>query len=892
MAEPFLYERLDAAASMGFLKREIPVSMAQNLNPRYELRPYQVEAFARFFHCHKNDFPNKTYPLHFLFNMATGSGKTLIMAGLILYLYEQGYRNFLFFVNSTNIIEKTRDNFLNPASIKYLFAAEITIANRRVRVTPVENFEGVNPDDINICFTTIQKLHSDLTTEKENALTFDDFRKHRIVLIADEAHHMNVATRNVIARSEATKQSPVGGKIASPAAHNDTQLSFLDNWESTVERIFTQNEDNLLLEFTATHDYATPAMVEKYRHKVLIRYDLLQFRNDRYSKDVVIVQSDFEQRERILQALILSEYKQAVAAQYRINLKPVLLFKAQRTIEQSRQLKAAFHQMIDALTAADIEALRRKSDLELVHRACAFFEAQGVTAETLAERIRRGFAPEYCLSVNDESEKERYQILVNTLEDPQNRIRAIFAVQKLNEGWDVLNLFDIVRCYETRDSGKGKIGATTLSESQLIGRGARYFPFVITQTSSLRGKAEGLSYNDKFRRKFDGDLTHELRVLEELHYHSVNDHRYIAEIRQALVEQGMMDEREVTRPLKLKESFKQTDLFKYGIIWLNDRRPKDYGKVQSFADLGVKRRNYVHVIATGHGGATSILTDDKKTVAKDETRVDVKVRDIERNIVQSAIDRNPFYRFDNLRRFFPNLSSMRDFIAAEEYLGGLEITFQGNMYGMEENRAEKLTAVQGLLGAIEAEIRANLSDYEGTSDFHRDWVHEIFKDKILKFDSNNPRAVPDEQFEAFVAAKDWFTANTLYGTSEEKAFVRMLDRHIQHLQGQYEQIYLLRNEGHFAIYKFSDGRAFQPDFVLFLRQKDGETLTYQLFIEPKGAHLTAQDKWKEDFLKELTATFTGKTLTFEGKAYRLIGVPFYNNEDENAFRASLEAVLP
>jgi len=78
------------------------------------------------------------------------------MAGLILYLYEQGYRNFLFFVNSTNIIEKTKDNFLNPASIKYLFNTDIHIGNRRVRVIPVENFEAINPGDINICFTTIQ----------------------------------------------------------------------------------------------------------------------------------------------------------------------------------------------------------------------------------------------------------------------------------------------------------------------------------------------------------------------------------------------------------------------------------------------------------------------------------------------------------------------------------------------------------------------------------------------------------------------------------------------------------------------------------------------------------------------------------------------------------------
>lgn len=180
---------------------------------------------------------------------------------------------------------------------------------------------------------------------------------------------------------------------------------------------------------------------------------------------------------------------------------------------------------------------------------------------------------------------------------------------------------------------------------------------------------------------------------------------------------------------------------------------------------------------------------------------------------------------------------MRDLIASEDYLGGLEITFQGNVYGLDENRAEKLAAVQGLLSQIESEIRANVTEYEGTRDYRRDWVREVFKDKVLKFDAKNPRAAADEQFEHFVSAKDWFAFNTIYGTSEEKAFVRMLDRQMQKLQVQYEQIYLLRNEGHFAIYNFSDGQAFQPDFVLFLREKGGGLLIYQLFIEPKGKHL-------------------------------------------------------
>ena len=167
--------------------------------------------------------------------MATGSGKTLIMAGLTLYLYEQGYRNFLFFVNADNIIEKTKDNFLNPGSSKYLFNKNIYFKGDQVKVAEVENFEGVNEDNINICFTTIQKLHSDLMTQKENALTFDDFKKKKIVLLSDEAHHSNVSTK-------AQTELDLTGE-------NPTQKE-KPTWENTVENIFNANSDNLLLEFT------------------------------------------------------------------------------------------------------------------------------------------------------------------------------------------------------------------------------------------------------------------------------------------------------------------------------------------------------------------------------------------------------------------------------------------------------------------------------------------------------------------------------------------------------------------------------------------------------------------------------------------------------------------
>ncbi|MDC7964706.1 DEAD/DEAH box helicase family protein [Salmonella enterica] len=50
------------------------------------------------------------------------------MAGTILYLFKEfGYQNFIFFVHTDAIIQKTRENLLNPQSPKYLFSHELEI---------------------------------------------------------------------------------------------------------------------------------------------------------------------------------------------------------------------------------------------------------------------------------------------------------------------------------------------------------------------------------------------------------------------------------------------------------------------------------------------------------------------------------------------------------------------------------------------------------------------------------------------------------------------------------------------------------------------------------------------------------------------------------------------
>src|SRR5579859_3946236 len=105
----------------GALTAQVPQYIIENLNQKFSVRPYQEEALKRWLHYYESTQPSDN-PIDLLFNMATGSGKTLIMAALIIDLYRRGYRNFIFFVDKTNIVEKTKDNFLNAASTKYLFA--------------------------------------------------------------------------------------------------------------------------------------------------------------------------------------------------------------------------------------------------------------------------------------------------------------------------------------------------------------------------------------------------------------------------------------------------------------------------------------------------------------------------------------------------------------------------------------------------------------------------------------------------------------------------------------------------------------------------------------------------------------------------------------------------
>ena len=572
--------------------------------------------------------------------MATGSGKTLIMAGLIIYLYKLGYRNFLFFVNFDNIVKKTRDNFLNAASAKYLFAEEIIIDGERIRVNEVSNFQGASPDVINICFTTTQGLHSDMWLPKENSLSFDDFSNAKTVLIADEAHHLNVATRR--------------GKS------NATEESLRQSWEMTVRRIFELNRDNLLLEFTATCDLQNPFILSEYENKIIFDYPLRKFREEKYSKQVRAIRADIGYTDRMWTALMFSQYRLKVFQDHRLQIKPVVLFKA-KTIAESKRFEQNFHELMRTLTGVMLENIVKSSPLMEVARMAEYYASKGIDFDELAQELCEDFSPDHCISVNDDKEANERQLLLNSLESLKNPYRAIFEVKKMDEGWDVLNLFDIVRLYETRDASKRKPSASTIAEAQLIGRGARYCPFVIDED------------DEKYKRKYDGDIDNPLRVCEELYYHCQYDSRYIDELNKVLIATGIMPDSQTEVRCLLKDDF-----YKPGIVFQNRRKVKSRKNIMELLP-SIRNKEYIVTINTGKMAMDTMMADThtNSTIITYRHRTTIgNMAAYSYSIVHRALRRIDILKFSTLHRYFPNLKSTREFITDEAYLGNVKVLIE------------------------------------------------------------------------------------------------------------------------------------------------------------------------------------------------------------------------
>lgn len=856
-------------------------------------------------------------PNHLMFNMATGSGKTLVMAALILYYYKQGYRNFIFFVNQNAILGKTQANFIDSSHNKYLFSENIVIDGVRVKIREVELFSD-SCDDIQIKFTTIQKLHNDIYKEGENALLLSDLQKRDVVLFGDEAHHLNASTsKKKSAANELTDDISFIGELKDSAKAEDIERS----WEHTVRHCILEKDGkttgvnkNVLLEFSATIPN-TDDVKEKYEDKIISKFELKDFVEAGCTKHIRLVRSNLELRERILQALLLNWYRYSIATKYGIaNFKPVILFRS-KSIEESKADYQKFLELCKNVKPEDFDFAKKLSKIKsdekdpynldgrIFERIAIYIKENNISFETVAQYIRENFKERNLIITNSKdgtktkekttSEQDR---LLNSLEDSNNHIRAIFTVQRLTEGWDVLNLYDIVRLYEGRDMDfhSKKAGSSTTSEVQLIGRGVRYYPFAFKD-------------KEKNRRKFDDDLQNELRILEEFYFHSDEDHRYISELSAELKNRGLIQEKRTQKIFRVKEEKK--DNLKGMYLFVNeqkenpDRRlktlPEDFKNLAAFE---------AKVLTTLYSEVQSVdfsKKEDERYIADSGTlSTSVKTfSDIPLHIRQKAFHRlntNPesYFCFENLRKRF-SVESADDFF---DFIKELKILITSDVQFEEIPNKKLLSLCEDFLLYIQRELETYDKPFIGT-DFHLVKFSDLFtldeekgkisftKEKMILMEDSDSETQENKSLEAELKNTEWYMLDSFWGTSEERKLIEFIKNHETNLKEKYDSFQLLRNEEVYKIFDFDTGRGFQPDFLLLLHGKNGgQNAYYQVFIEPKGAHLKGEDNdgWKENFLQEITNRYGFEKIVMENSSgYVLIGLPFFNSQDY-AMKAKFE----
>ena len=483
--------------------------------------------------------------------------------------------------------------------------------------------------------------------------------------------------------------------------------------------------------------------------------------------------------------------------------------------------------------------------------------------------LQYDFTQDTIMAVNSqEIFSEKNAALLNSLEDINNPIRAIFAVAKLNEGWDVLNLFDIVRLSENASSTK----KATDSEAQLIGRGARYYPF----------KYKG---EKSYQRRFDLS-GRKLSVLESLHYHTINESAYIKNLIKSLDAAGIQtkEEKYSRFEAKLKNKFKEKPLYKNGKIYINrwiQTTPEDYDSFSKYSIEYQVTYNFEKSEEEQYGK----LNNNNNSLSDLYTEVQLP---LDKRIIQKAIQRNPFFRFSSLKEYLPSLTSIQKFVEDPAFMGGciifLKIPRGMSIYDL--TKKEQLAFVDRYLRYVEEKMKLNYAKFKGTPEFIGESFSSYIEDSyVIETNSvtTNTRSLNTQViFSKSMRGQDWFIYDQAIVNQLEWDLIEEINQFLESLNEKYQNIYLVRNERKVKFQEIGGVRGFMPDFLLFM---EDEEFSYQLFIEPKGSHLKAQDEWKERFLLSLTEREDIEVF-HEGKEVRLIGFKFYSdsNEDKQEFR--------
>lgn len=390
------------------------------------------------------------------FEMATGSGKTMLMGATVYYLNKyHNVKNFLIITpSSTEIYKKTIRNF-TKGTAETVWDEEVPF---KFNLITGDNYKDTkdlfaNDTDANIFIFNIDKFGTNATqTKKEwegsdwkdkggNIISLLDYLAlNDLAIISDEAHH---------AQSRKAKQ-------VIKAFH---PLAVIEYTATAVEREPNESKKNQ----TIVYKYDIKRFLEdKYGKKVRV---LALPGDDKPSKGKKTTLSDVEKYKLLTFFLVHLVKKKAINSDVKCrDLKPIGFVKVKNEISFSEIVEDYIKNHLRSDTES-LEIILEKAKVEDT-------ETTNLILEMFENDFRRDIN-----SLQNEIEKvAKTSILLHSKSDKlilkkfddiqKNEVEIVIFIDKLNEGIDMPNIYSMVIINDTPSEFKTSV-------KQIVGRGVR-----------------------------------------------------------------------------------------------------------------------------------------------------------------------------------------------------------------------------------------------------------------------------------------------------------------------------------------------------------------------------------------------------------------------------------
>ena len=449
---------------------------------KFALRPYQVEALSAFQLFWKDGFDSRSLKQKTAqsgkndegkdvawnkvgFEMATGSGKTLLMGATILDLWHRGYRDFLILTPNTILFDKTIENF-TPRAVKSIFGDGWNLTYNLVTGNSYRDKTCNWEDDRDISFYVfnMQKFYDKATSsgQKDGGDTMKGVPYVRRPL--EDSLWRDKTGQHTISFVEFLRERrPV---IISDEAHHYQQ-------KKTTEAIF-EFLPRAVLEFTAT-SLEKGGESEGFGQDNLYKYPMQRYINEGYGKRIFAVgcgtsdekttdEVSDSDKQKLVWGILIHLLKWEALTAVNAPVKKAMLLTKARSISHADAVNDYLKNWPDSVSSELDDVLeqvnREGTDIAKIVR-------QNIPKNKIELIKKMSAVAKSVFTIHSENKSdEEIWTEYQSLDD--NKAEIVNQVRIFSEGVDYDNFYTIVVLGDTVE----KVG---LAAAQLIGRGLRLY---------------------------------------------------------------------------------------------------------------------------------------------------------------------------------------------------------------------------------------------------------------------------------------------------------------------------------------------------------------------------------------------------------------------------------